>query len=111
MSVPGSLIYLTRDLFCFVLLALFLQQQQRMEGEAAAKRSRLDHQRGLSDGSSFHMEDLPEVNPHYDQADGACSEPSLLKETFCVSMLPSLLNLHFSYLVFTSNYEIIYFTL
>ncbi|XP_066324872.1 F-box/LRR-repeat protein At4g14103-like isoform X2 [Miscanthus floridulus] len=36
------------------------QQQQRMEGEAAAKRSRLDHQRGLSDGSSFHMEDLPE---------------------------------------------------
>nr|CAB3479903.1 unnamed protein product [Digitaria exilis] len=31
-----------------------------MEGEAAAKRSKLEHHRGFSYGSSFHMEDLPE---------------------------------------------------
>ncbi|CAL4996485.1 unnamed protein product [Urochloa decumbens] len=36
------------------------QQQRRMEGEPASKRSRLEHHRGFSDGSSFHMEDLPE---------------------------------------------------
>ncbi|CAO2164492.1 unnamed protein product [Urochloa humidicola] len=31
-----------------------------MEGEPASKRSRLEHHRGFIDGSSFHMEDLPE---------------------------------------------------
>ncbi|CAL5009926.1 unnamed protein product [Urochloa decumbens] len=41
-------------------LSLQQQQQRRMEGEPASKRSRLEHHRGFSDGSSFHMEDLPE---------------------------------------------------
>jgi hypothetical protein len=32
-----------------------------MDDEAAAKRRRPEHHRRLCDGSSFHMEDLPEV--------------------------------------------------